>query len=83
MQTKDLDRLAAIEQISNYALSSNHESIDTSKFKTYNEYVAHKINTMPDIMLAFLQYEGGADAIYYMQLVWMEDWFRYGKKTVS
>jgi hypothetical protein len=81
METKDLDRLAAIKQISGYAMDSALQGVDIFSFKTYNEYAAHKIKSLPDIMLSFLQYEGGDDAIYYMQLVWMEDYHLAHKKA--
>jgi hypothetical protein len=81
MEAKDLDRLAAIKQMSNYVMDSALQDVDIFSFKTYNEYAAHKIIGLPDVMLSFLQYEGGDDAIYYMQLVWMEDYHLAHKKA--
>jgi hypothetical protein len=55
---------------------------ESTKRACYNEYVADQVREISDIILAFLQYEGGDDALFYMQLLWMDDFYKSKKNMV-
>ena len=47
--------------------------------KTYNEYVAGKIETFPEHLVILLPYEDSSMALQIMQLTWMEDFWKEQK----
>ena len=53
---------------------------EAAEFKTYNEYAEHQVDKFPEILMAFLQYDTGEDSMFYLQLVWMHDYFKGKKK---
>jgi hypothetical protein len=83
MEMKDSDRLTILDQLSKLTLTSDQENIDFAKFKSYNDYAAYQVKKLPEIMLTFLQYDGGDEAMYYMQLTWMEDYWSLRKNMSS
>lgn len=53
---------------------------EAAEFKTYNEYAEYQVNKFPEILMAFMQYDTGEDSMFYIQLVWMHDYFKGKKK---
>ena len=48
--------------------------------KSYNDYVAGKIETLPDHLVILLPYEDSSMVFQIMQLTWMEDFWKGQKK---
>ena len=78
-----------------YSLKQDSYRLDLSKisksgffdsnpanYKTYNEYVADQVETLPEIIMALFEYEGGDDVLFYIQLAWMNDFYKSRKKLV-
>ena len=83
MEMKDTDRLAILDQLNKFNLNFGQESIDFTRFKSYNDYAAYQVKKLPEILLTFLQYDGGDEAMYYMQLTWMEEYWSLRKNMSS
>ena len=70
----DLEKLEAFT-----ALNTTKPS-DPNMFRSYNDYAADQVDQFPEILLAFMQYDGGDDAMFYLQLIWMSDFYKARKK---
>ena len=71
-----------LDKLESYGVFDNAKPTDPSKFGSYNEYTADQVSKFPEILLAFMQYEGGDDAMYYLQLIWMDDFYKSKKNMV-
>ena len=71
-----------LNELESMGVFSKNKSSDPNKYKTYNEFAEAQVAKFPEIMLAFMQYEGGDDAMFYLQLIWMSDFYKAKKKQV-
>lgn len=76
MNTKD--GIAPLADFSTLPPQSG-ELYQSSASKTYNEYVASKIETFPEHLVILLPYEDSSMALQIMQLSWMEDFWKEQK----
>ena len=88
MSTKDYKKIRTLgsqhidlNKLEAYSTLNNDKLADLTKFNSYNEYTADQVSKFPEIFLAFMQYEGGDDAMFYLQLIWMNDFYE-GKKNL-
>ena len=69
-----------LEKLEAFTAFNTAKPSDPNKFKTYNDYTADQVGKFPKIVLAFMQYDGGEDAMFYLQLIWMSDFYKARKK---
>lgn len=67
-------------KLANYGIFDNTALEEAATFKTYNSYASYQVERFPEILMAFMQYEGGDDAMFYLQLIWMSDYAKSRKK---
>jgi hypothetical protein len=51
-------------------------------FKTYNEFVAAKIEELPDHLVMLLPSEGGEETLQMVQVIWINDFWKSKKNLV-
>ena len=52
-------------------------------FKTYNEFVAAKIEELPDHLVMLLPSEGGEETLQMVQVVWINDFWKSKKNLIT
>ena len=67
-------------KLASYGIFDNTALEEAATFKTYNSYASYQVERFPEILTAFMQYEGGDDAMFYLQLIWMSDYSKSRKK---
>lgn len=67
-------------KLANYGIFDSPSLDEAAEFKTYNSYARSQVDKFPEILMAFMQYDGGDDAMFYLQLIWMSDFCKAKKK---